>query len=66
MSAWVKCTRPDGQTLLVNLDRAVSLAREGAAPPTKIRFDGGQETLVKETPERLLDDDFEDATGDDD
>lgn len=65
MATWVKCTRPDGQTVFVNMDRAVSMSRV-AANPTTIGFDAGQEVIVKEIPERIIDDDFEDASEDDD
>jgi hypothetical protein len=65
MADWVKCTRPDGKTAFLNMDRAISMSREAESGPTRIAFVGGQELTVTEAPERLIDDDFEDASDDD-
>jgi|GEM_PF-4528095 len=66
MATWVKCTASDGRATFLNIDRAVSMSRESASGPTRVLFDGGQEVSVREEPERILDDDFEDVSEEED
>ncbi|HXF54777.1 MAG TPA: hypothetical protein VNK52_11700 [Hyphomicrobiaceae bacterium] len=66
MATWVKCTGSDGRAAFLNIERAVSMRRESASGPTRVLFDGGQEVAVREEPERILDDDFEDVSDDED
>jgi hypothetical protein len=55
MATWVKCTTTKGETLLVNLDNATTMAQRGLRKETTICFSNNEVSIeVKETPEDLL------------
>ena len=55
MADWIKCTRPDGRPVHLNLEIAISISAMGA-DLTVVAFAGGAEDTVRvrETPEQIL------------
>ncbi len=55
MADWIRCTRPDGRPVHLNLENAISISAMGTGL-TIVAFAGGAEDTVRvtETPEQIL------------
>jgi hypothetical protein len=54
MSAWVKCTSPQGDVSYINLARAFRLVRDKENTKTSVLFETVERLFVKETPQELI------------